>query len=68
MSTGMILRNLRLSKGLSQGGIAKELDITKSSWAMYERGERVPRDEIKVRISDFFGVTVQELFFNHIEH
>ena len=30
----------------------------------YECDERVPRDEVKVRISNFFGVSVQELFFN----
>lgn len=35
-----------------------------TSYAMYERDERVPRDEVKVRISNFFGVSVQELFFN----
>ena len=30
---------------------------------MYERGERVPRDEIKKRLSDYYKVSVQELFF-----
>lgn len=47
----------------SQGEIARQIGITKSSWAMYERGERVPRDEIKIKIANFFGKTVQEIFF-----
>lgn len=47
----------------SQDEIAKQIGITKSSWAMYERGERVPRDEIKIKIANFFGKTVQEIFF-----
>lgn len=47
----------------SQGEIARKIGITKSSWAMYERGERVPRDEVKVKIANFFGKTVQEIFF-----
>mgnify|MGYP000557832987 CR=1 FL=1 len=61
-TTGMILRKLRGDR--PQEEIAAALGITKSSWAMYERDERVPRDEVKVRISNFFGVSVQELFFN----
>ena len=37
---GEILRNLRGEK--SQEQIAREIGLTKSAWAMYERGERVP--------------------------
>lgn len=61
-TTGMILRKLRGDR--TQEEIAAILGITKSSWAMYERDERVPRDEVKIRIANFFGKTVQELFFN----
>ena len=43
-------------------------EITKSSWAMYERDERVPRDEVKIRIAKFFGKSVEELFYTQIEH
>ena len=55
------LKKLRGEK--SQGEIAKQIGITKSSWSMYERGERIPRDETKIRIANFFGKTVQEIFF-----
>lgn len=58
---GEILRNLRGEK--SQEQIAREIGLTKSAWAMYERGERVPRDEAKVRIADYFGRSVQEIFY-----
>lgn len=61
MKVGEKLRQLRGAK--TQEEMARELGITKSSYAMYERDERVPRDEVKVRIADFFGVSVQELFF-----
>ena len=64
MSVGKKLRELRGSR--TQDEISKELGITKSSYAMYERDERVPRDEVKVRISNFFGVSVQELFLCEI--
>lgn len=60
-TTGMMLRKLRGDN--TQEEIASALGITKSSWAMYERDERVPRDEVKIRIANFFGKTVQELFY-----
>lgn len=53
----------KLRGEISQEEIAKRIGITKSSWAMYERGERVPRDEIKIKIANFFGKSVQEIFF-----
>lgn len=56
-----ILRQLRGSK--TQKEIANLLGLTKSAWAMYESGKRVPRDEIKIRIADYFGKSVQEIFF-----
>jgi DNA-binding XRE family transcriptional regulator len=66
MSSGDILRQLRGCK--SQETIAQDIGITKSSWAMYERNERTPRDEVKIRIADYFGKTVQEIFFGQREH
>ena len=66
MSCGALLRKLRGDK--SQEYIANELGITKSAWAMYERNERVPRDEVKIRIANYFNKTVQEIFFGHNEH
>ena len=66
MSTAIILRELRGNK--TQDEIAKAIGVTKSAWAMYERGERTPRDEVKVRIADYFGKTVQYIFFDHNEH
>ena len=61
MSTGEQIKQLRGSK--SQATVAAAIGITKSSYAMYERGERRPRDEVKKRIADYFGKTVEELFF-----
>lgn len=60
MSTGAKLRALRGNK--TQKKVAEDLGITKSALAMYERDERVPRDEIKVRIAAYYGETVQFLF------
>ena len=35
---------------------------------VYERGERIPRDEVKIQIAKYFGKTVQEVFFTPVEH
>lgn len=66
MLFGEKLRELRGER--TQEEMARELKITKSSLAMYERNERIPRDEVKIRIAEFFGKTVQEIFFNTDEH
>lgn len=66
MNMGEKLRSLRGDK--TQDEIAKSLGISKSAYAMYEQGNRVPRDEVKIKISKLFGVSVQDLFFAGIEH
>lgn len=65
-TTGMLLRKLRGER--TQEEIATALGVTKSSWAMYERDERVPRDEVKIRIAKYFGKSVEELFYTQNEH
>lgn len=62
---GDTLKNLRGNK--TQVEIANALGITKSSWSMYERNERIPRDEIKIKIANYFDKSVQELFFIPME-
>lgn len=63
---GSALRRLRGEK--TQEQIASDLGITKSAWAMYERGNRIPRDEVKVQIAQYFGIPVQEIFYPQVEH
>lgn len=43
--------------------VAAAIGVSLSAIAMYENGERVPRDEIKVRLAEYYKTTVQELFF-----
>lgn len=60
------LIELRDSK--SREEVAQANDISVSALQMYENGQRVPRDEIKIRLANYYGVTVQELFFGHQGH
>lgn len=63
---GKKLRELRGQK--SKAEVAKAIGISESSYIKYERNERTPSDEIKVRIAKYFGKTVQDIFFSHVEH
>ena len=44
--------------------VAEAVGISVSALTMYEIGQRVPRDEVKQRLADYYGRTVQELFFD----
>lgn len=43
--------------------LANACGISLSALSMYENGERIPRDEVKVRIAKFFGKSVDDIFF-----
>ena len=43
--------------------VAKAVGVSVSAIAMYENGERIPRDETKIRLADYYETTVQQLFF-----
>lgn len=62
MSIGKKLSKLRGKKSIAE--TAAELGVSLSAYIKYERNERVPRDEVKVRIAKHYGKTVQEIFFN----
>lgn len=48
--------------------VADAINVSVSAISMYENGQRIPRDEIKVRLADYYGTTVQDLFFNSGSH
>ncbi len=58
---GSKLRELR--GGRSREEIAGAVNVSVSAIAMYENEERSPRDEIKLRLANFFDKSVQEIFF-----
>lgn len=62
MSVGMKLRALRGTR--TQKEVAEKVGITKSALAMYERDKRIPRDEIKVKLAEYFEESVQSIFFS----
>lgn len=51
-----------------QRQVAVELNIPVSTYAMVESGRRFPRKDLQVKLARYFGVTVDELFFENIGH
>ena len=58
---GKKLREIRGNR--SAQTVAKETGISVSAVFMYEAGERMPRDEVKIRLASYYGVSVGSLFF-----
>lgn len=59
---GIRLTKLRGSR--TRDEIAKEAGISVSAISMYENGERIPRDGIKIKLASIFDKSVQEIFFD----
>jgi transcriptional regulator with XRE-family HTH domain len=58
---GKRLRELRGDKTLEE--VAKELNVTPMAISLWERGERVPSDDMKIRIAAYYEQSVTEIFF-----
>ena len=64
MNATEIGRRLKQARGDStRKEIAAKAQISVSALAMYERGERIPRDEIKARLAKIYGIPIERLFF-----
>ena len=56
--------NLRKLRGTrSREEVARAVNVSVSAISMYENEDRSPRDEIKLRLANYFETTVQEIFF-----
>ena len=58
---GSILKNLRLSRNITQGELAAKLGISRSAVGMYETGGREPDFEMMEAIADIFNVDMDYL-------
>lgn len=58
---GKRLAELRGSR--TQAEVALALGISVSALSMYENGERIPRDNIKIRIANFYKKPIHKIFF-----
>lgn len=56
-------RLIELRGNRTQEEVARANNISVSAIGMYERGERIPRDELKIRLAAYYNKTVQEIFY-----
>ena len=55
-----MLKILRKKNRITQRELANALHISQTSVSKYERGESEPDLEMVIKMSDFFGVTIDE--------
>ena len=58
---GAKLKELRGDKSLQE--VSEDLGISQSALSMYENGERIPRDEIKIKIASYYDTSIEALFY-----
>ena len=54
----MKLREIRLSKGMTQQSVSVYLDCAPSVYCRYETGDRIPSVDVLIKLSKCFGVSV----------
>lgn len=47
----------------SQDEVAEAVGISRSALSMYECGERIPRDEIKIKLAKYYKTSIESLFY-----
>lgn len=58
---GKRLKQLRGKRTLK--AVSKDLQISDSALCAYELGQRIPRDDLKIRIAKYYGTSIEELFY-----
>ena len=48
----------------TQAQVAKAIGVSTSTYGMYEIGQRMPSDEVKIKIAKFHKKSVQSIFFS----
>lgn len=56
------LREIRISKGISQYALAKELGISQQRLSNYEKGKRKLPVEIAISICRILNVTLEDIY------
>lgn len=58
---GTVLRNLRISKALTQQELGSKVELSKAVVSKYENGLGFPTFDVLIKIAKYFGVTTDFL-------
>lgn len=61
IEVGKRLRILRGERTLQK--VSDDTGLGVSALTMYELGKRMPRDEAKIALANYYGVSIADLFF-----
>ena len=64
---GTMIKKLRKQKSLTQSELAKNLNVSKSKVAMWETNQRDPVKDDLILLSNFFGISIDDLLGNTYE-
>ena len=59
---GERLKRLRGDRTLKE--VSERVGISESALSMYENGARIPRDEIKIKLANYYKKTIQSIFLH----
>lgn len=59
---------VKLRGGRTREEVANAIGVSLSAIQMYENGQRIPQDVIKLRLADYYNTSVDELFFSLKNH
>ncbi|MCL6443344.1 MAG: helix-turn-helix transcriptional regulator [Alicyclobacillus sp.] len=68
MRDAIARRLIALRGDQSREEVARAVGISVSALQMYENAQRTPRDDIKIRLAQYYGVSVESLFYANDEH
>lgn len=57
------LTELRKKKGLTQKEFSKILNVSVGAVGMWESGKRTPTSKTMKKIAEYFGMTIEDIFF-----
>lgn len=65
MKSDVIAKRLVELRGTeSREAVAAAVGVSISAISMYENGDRIPRDDVKLKFAKYYNKTVQEIFFD----
>lgn len=65
---GNRIRDLREEAGQSKRFLARAIGVSYTSVCSYEYGDRVPSDDVKIKLARHFKRSVGEIFFSEDNH
>ena len=62
---GQKLASLRKSRNLTKKQVSKDTGCSYKSICSYEYGTRIPNDDVKQKLANYFNASVVDIFFDN---